>query len=344
MPEKEPGFKLEKRAEKPDGLEKIRKGLETTLRALESGGEREKRGEMPEDMIKEFSSSLSVLMGTLTNKEEREAVSGFWVTDKSEFVNKFWLKNFPKMRRDFWGAHEEYAKFPSPKNSVEQSKPWNSTPNPLRGGIINGFKSIPEQIFLEKELKREIIVIDRERDKKLAKLCDWARGLKEKFPDEEERIFKIAQLVFKKMGGNKVEKINNEVEKMEKERKEILLGEIKYGQCRHRGLLFQVLASEAGLESILMKGIVQEMMKGKLIHGHAYNSIFSRTGEILIIDISNLPERWSKKQSYQQFKKKGGFPRFGSNRLPFGVYFDRKGRFQGGRLGVDGLKELLKKE
>jgi len=30
--------------------------------------------------------------------------------------------------------------------------------------------------------------------------------------------------------------------------------------------------------------------------------------------------------------------------LPFGVYLDEKGRFQGGRLGADGVRELLKKE
>lgn len=333
MPEREPFFKREKIGE-IEGLERIRRSLETTLLALERSGETEKKGELPAEKFR--------LFGRIPERI-------FWM-----------MIPFPRYRKDFWKAEREYAKTPLPKNTIEQNFFCNSTPAPLRGRIFDGFKGIPVPMVKRKYLnvegippfekrKFEIIVVDRKKDKELAKLYQWARGLRE-IQDEEEKAFLIAQLVHNRMGGYSGIKINEEVKKIRKERKEILLGDIEYGVCPHQSLLFQVLAAEAEIESFWKRGVVKKETGTWMIH--FYNPVFLKTGEILIADAMFPPFQWGEygfgdyfgEVNYKEFKKEGGFPRFGSNRLPFGVYIDEMGRFQGGRLGVDGLRELLKKE
>lgn len=331
MPEKEPGFKFESRKEQPpEDLEKIRKGLGATLRALEVIGESEKEGELMK-LIK------------------RKGFFGEKELSDEEFKNKL----FQRLRKEFWEEEEKYAKIPPPRNAAEQSRWWNLTPAPLKGRILDGFESIATD-----GVGREITVVNRKEDKKLAELCDWAKGMR-KIKDEEERAFRIAQLVSKRMGGSDPIVKDGIRSTMVGERK-LLLGEIKRGVCRHRAPLFQVLATEAGLDS-RMEGITG--VRGYAGEPHVGNWIFlEESGEIIIVD-AMYPPKSSKKgpkkkfeeMSYDEFKARGRFPRWGSNRLSFEIYqrpvltfskFEPVGeslvRFGGGWLGADGLEELLK--
>ncbi len=320
-------FKMEKRAERPDDLEKIRKGLEATLRALESAGEKEKKGTL---IIEDFKHS-----------------------SEEEIEEEFRRERFQKWKTEFWEEEKKYTKIPLPRNVDEQTRLWNSTPAPLRGKIMDGFTNMATD-----GVGTETTMVDREKDKELAELCDWAKGLKEKHLDEEERAFRVAQLIFERMGGSDVK---DGIRSTMVGKRKLLLGEIGHGVCRHRAPLFQVLAPESGLDS-RMEGITA--VKGHTGERHADNWVFlKKSGEIIIVDAMYPPQTSDEKgkrfeeMTYDEFKAEGGFPRFGSNRLPFEVYyssvltsskFEPMGesfvRFRGGRLGVDGLRELLKKE
>lgn len=209
----------------------------------------------------------------------------------------------------------------------------------------------------------ETIVVDRRVDKELTKLCLWASDLKNKVPDEEERAFDISKAVFERMGRNvkkcSAGKKGGEQDRLLTREKwtyamdncgEILLGDVKNVVCRHRALLFQVLAEEAQIDSVL--NLYKELSSGLVAEGaHEDNWIFLRDGRIGIVDIMRI---WGIKEKaktagkcyadfrYLEFKKEGGFPLVGSKRSPFVRYDDIKGRFSGGRMMSDGLNELLK--
>lgn len=328
MAEKEPGFKLEKEIDKTSDLENIRKRLRATLRRLEAAGEQEKRGE-------------------LFKKE-------FLFFGPERYEKSFSREVFPKLIKGFWEAQKEYSGIDAPKNAVEQNIFWNSKSHPIKGEIFNGFKdggerAIPEDLSAEGILPFEkrraaVIVVDREKDKELANLCDWARELKKKIPDEEERVFQIVQLVFKRMGENRETEIFREVERMNRSKEEILLGNIEHEQCRFRSLLVQVLAIEADLDSTLAASTVKDGLTDLLGQYNGYNQVVLKNDEILIADAVAPPLREEfGNMNYSKLKKMGGFPRWGSNKSPYGIYFDEKDRFQLGRLGVNGLKKLLER-
>ncbi len=322
MPEKESFFKIlkkeEKTPEKLEPLEIIKRGIESTLTRLEADP-KEREGELLKD--------------------------------------KNFKRSFPHWKEDFWKAEKEYAEIPQPKNATEQTFVWNSGQAPLKGKIIDGFKQLgpiimgreklkelkelrPEDaILLMEEEASAIIAVDRKRDRELDKLCKWARMLNDGKQDEEERIFLVAKKVHEIMGGNFAsEEDIRKIEKTGKRGKEISLGDVNLGACHERALLFQVLAKEAEMES--------NMQKTKYLGSHSYNPVFLKNGEILMIDAMYPPSSRNKyfnELSYQEFKAMGAFPRFGSNLLPFEIYQDAAGRFQGGKLGADGLRELLKK-
>lgn len=350
MPEKELFFSKKNErvpeVEPSEKLEKIRKGLEASLRYLK-------------DIPEEKESSLVREMGDRKLRKIKDFFRGAKF-DEKELEQRFWKETFPEWREEFWEAEEEYATIPSPKTVKEQNFFWNSNRGPFEWRIMDGFKAIGETIQEISELTdegilplerriRPIIVVDRKKDNKLAELRNWARELKD-IPNEEERMFSIAKEVVIKTGGllgdeeRKIEK-----KKMRNRRGEIFLGDITVGGCHEGTLLFHVLAGEAETKSRMMR--MTEM--GFIPEFHEYNQGFLRNGEILVIDTMFPPggKRNFVELSYEEFKAQGGFPRFGSNRLPFRIYFYQEGpylriltrpRFQGGRLGVPGLKELLK--
>lgn len=326
MPEgekREQFFKKERASElePSDRLKKIRKGLEVNLVRLEADPE-EKEGKLL--------------------KDER------------------FERLFPNWKEDFWEAEKEYAEIPQPKSAVEQTFIWNSGQAPLEGRIMDGFKQFGRIIMdrqgLEEleELKKmkvddavkllekratEIIVVDRKRDRELVNLCKWARMLEDWKKDEEERVFMLAGRVREIMGGMLAsEETIKKVEKRREKRKEVFLGDIKYGISQHRALLFQVLAKEAGIEFRML------VDKDSALQ---YNQVFLKSGQIAVIDTtwpSRVGDKHFDELNYQEFKEKGGFPLVGSNKSSSRIYREPlSGRVQGGWFGADGLRELLKK-
>lgn len=314
-------------------LEKIRKGIEANLVRL-SDDPREKE-------IK--------LIDWLTERKEVFSPENAALPDEA-FKNKL----FGEWKKELWGEERKYAKISPPRDAAEQSGLWNLTPAPLRGRIHDGF-----EIVATDGVGREITIIDRKKDKKLAELCRRAKELRQ-ISNEEKRSFVIAQLVSETMGGSDMAAKSRARSTLVGEKK-LLLGEIEHGLCRHRSPLFQVLAIEAELNST-MEGVLAQ--KGYTSEPHADNPVFLKnSGEIIIVDTTNPPatEKTSgikfEELSYDEFIASGGFPRWGSNRLPFNLYqsivlirskFDPVGgrfvRFRNGRLGAPGLELFAKEE
>lgn len=158
-------------------------------------------------------------------------------------------------------------------------------------------------------------------------------------------------LVFNRMGGDNWDKIQAGAAKMWKGKEEVLLGDIEWGTCLHRGILSQVLSPEAGLDTVLNKNLITEEFKSPVTgivmevpeSPHTYNLLFMQDGKIIIFDTKNLAaiderknfENYLGNFDYPEFKKaKKEFPLFGSNKAPF----------LEARWGVDGLEKLIESE
>jgi len=72
---------------------------------------------------------------------------------------------------------------------------------------------------------------------------------------------------------------------------EVLLGSLAKacgaGVCRHRSLLFKMMADEAGLKTALVRG---NMLFPGGYGGHAWNELHLRDGEVRIVDVMNPKE------------------------------------------------------
>ncbi|MDG2125256.1 MAG: hypothetical protein P8J87_16250, partial [Verrucomicrobiales bacterium] len=86
---------------------------------------------------------------------------------------------------------------------------------------------------------------------------------------------------------------------------EVLLGDVERacggGVCRHRSLLFKMMADEAGLETALVRG---NMLFPGGYGGHAWNELHLGDGRVKIIDVMNpedefvfpdVSEKWVQK-------------------------------------------------
>jgi len=232
------------------------------------------------------------------------------------------------------------------KDGIEQSIKF-SQEGRIRGKIFDGFRitgngrldNMLESGILPMEARKsELIVVDRRRDEGLRRKIEIFRKITEGLP-EYEKVFVIAQRIYRLMGSDSI-KLEEAEKKRIKEKKTLLIGSEIFGQdnpgvCRHRALLFQVIASELGLDSSLVMGVV--MMPDGDFGKHVWNEV--RIGNrILIVDIMN-PPGFGKfaTVTYEDFIKEGGFPEIvlgpdGSiiekrgNPLAFYHYFDLRGR------------------
>lgn len=119
----------------------------------------------------------------------------------------------------------------------------------------------------------EVMVVDRKRDALLARHIAFARSDVLKKLPAEERARRLAAHVAASMtppGGNVLEKVDRMATRFAG--REVLLGELPgqaggAGVCRHRALLFKILADEAGLRVALVRG----RLVGR--GGHAWNEL-----------------------------------------------------------------------
>jgi hypothetical protein len=137
---------------------------------------------------------------------------------------------------------------------------------------------------------REILVVDRNRDGELAAVLRFARSPELLALPPLARAQRIAAHVHERTtppGG--LRWVPSTTERLQKEyaNKPLLIGDwidqCQSGACRHRALLFKLLADEAGLRGALVRGNFAP--HGPPGFAHAWNEIEIDDGERLLVDI-----------------------------------------------------------
>jgi hypothetical protein len=137
---------------------------------------------------------------------------------------------------------------------------------------------------------REILMLDRERDKELAADLDFARSAELRTLPPLERALRIAAHIDDRTtppgGPSWVFPTAARLE-MEFANKPLLLGDwvdqCQAGVCRHRALLFKVLADEAGLRAALVRGNFAP--NGPPGAEHAWNELEQEDGRRRLVDV-----------------------------------------------------------
>lgn len=137
---------------------------------------------------------------------------------------------------------------------------------------------------------REILWVDRARDAELAADLSFARSAQLRALPPLERAQRIAARIDAETtppGGLKW--VGETTEQMEKDVKNrpVLIGDwvdqCQAGVCRHRSLLFKILADEAGLRTALVRGNFSK--GGPSGFPHAWNEVFLDDGRRVLVDV-----------------------------------------------------------
>lgn len=165
--------------------------------------------------------------------------------------------------------------------------------------IPNGFVDGGRKMTYEKNAKgeyqpvsanREVIVVDRENDLQLNKIIEDSKRWLSNFKTQKQKIASLAMFVSNHFGGSRNPKIEENTEEeinltMKRRRSQkIRLGEISNGVCRHRAILFKLLADENGIRSRLVRGSFYK--KG---YGHAWNVVMLDDGNFYVVDVMQDP-------------------------------------------------------
>ncbi len=132
---------------------------------------------------------------------------------------------------------------------------------------------------------REIIVVDRNRDTKLRQHLDYVRWLMRGNLPPAQRATLLAQYVdqqYSPVDGRSFSVEACELLLAAHAGREMLIGDIiRAGVCRHRSLVFKLLADEAGLSVALVRG----HLGGQSYH--TWNELTLADGEKRIVDVMN---------------------------------------------------------
>ncbi len=166
--------------------------------------------------------------------------------------------------------------------------------NRLEGWLWDGFADGGRGVNLDSigwpiDPQREILVVDRLSDAALRKHLAYARELVDQAPFA--RATELVRYVYDQMGGP-VQRIESRVALACASLcgQRVLIGDVRRilggGVARHRALLFQVLAEEAGLRPVLVRGFAGVTCPS----AHAWNELVLGEGQHALVDLSRTPE------------------------------------------------------
>jgi hypothetical protein len=141
---------------------------------------------------------------------------------------------------------------------------------------------------------REILVVDRPHDPELARHLAYARSLSGLPPVERaHKLCLYVDEIFTPGGGRKLlEPTMTELEQ-EYKNKSLRIGDVPdqfhAGVCRHRSLLFKLLADEAGLKTALVRGNYVHLHGGTVVP-HAWNELQLDDGRRYLVDSTLHPK------------------------------------------------------
>ena len=134
---------------------------------------------------------------------------------------------------------------------------------------------------------REILKVDRAADANLRQHLDFANSVKNM--PEVQRAQALARYIDGVMSppsgrANVMDHYHQITPGVRNA--EVLIGDVKdWGVCRHRSLLFQVMAEEAGLNPSIVRGNAGH--PGQAMGGHAWNELRLSNGDHVLVDIMN---------------------------------------------------------
>jgi hypothetical protein len=137
--------------------------------------------------------------------------------------------------------------------------------------------------------RREILLVDRTRDTELSRHLAYARSEVARGVPTIERVQHIAAYIDRATtppGGERL--VGRTIEQLTHEfvNKPLLIGDVldqcQAGVCRHRALLFKLMADDAGLKAALVRG---NYAKGTNGFPHAWNEVFLEDGRRVLVDV-----------------------------------------------------------
>ncbi|MBN68410.1 MAG: hypothetical protein CME32_03900 [Gimesia sp.] len=156
-------------------------------------------------------------------------------------------------------------------------------------GYIDGGRGMQVDPRGQTRSRRELIIVDRQRDPALQKHLKYARSQEVMSLPPEKRALKLAQYIDQSMSLDQQNRATMAAVVLltdEYANQGVLIGEVTQlcgaGVCRHRALLFKILADEAGLDVALVRGNYGDATRHA---GHAWNELHLKDGRRLIVDV-----------------------------------------------------------
>jgi hypothetical protein len=177
-------------------------------------------------------------------------------------------------------------------SAVEQSQNFNKTHKISEYEIVmDGYKDGGRRLMFDdnghpiNKPSREIIIVDRNKDKELQKIIQNVKKKTAKMSDREKAAF-LQKYICKISGNKDIDSITMDNWVSMNTGREIMLGDIITAKppvavCRHRSLLFKILGDEVGLNIELQRGNFYSEFGGG---GHAWNTVRFEDGTSAIYD------------------------------------------------------------
>ncbi|QDV53928.1 EDR1-related protein [Gimesia fumaroli] len=156
-------------------------------------------------------------------------------------------------------------------------------------GYVDGGRGMQLNDQGQARSRRELLIVDRSRDESLRKHLEFAKSDDIKSLEPVKRAFRLAKYIDQSMT---LEKDNRStmaaVVLMTREyaNEGVLIGDVTRlcgaGVCRHRALLFKILADEAGLDVALVRGNFGDAQHRE---GHAWNELHLKDGRRYLVDV-----------------------------------------------------------
>lgn len=158
----------------------------------------------------------------------------------------------------------------------------------IQDGYVDGGRGMQLDPRDRARSRRELIIVDRQRDPALQQHLAFARSKEVMTLEPDQRAMQLAQYVDQSMSLDKNNRATMAAVSLLTEEyadQPVLIGEVTRlcgaGVCRHRALLFKLLADEAGLDVALVRGNYGNANRHA---GHAWNELHLKDGRRLLID------------------------------------------------------------
>jgi hypothetical protein len=168
----------------------------------------------------------------------------------------------------------------------------------IADGYLDGGRNMKFDADGRSKSGREILVVDRKKDTELQKMLAFARQPELQKLAPQERAVRLAKYVDQATtppGGPRLLGVETERFAEEFANQPVYIGEFveqcSAGVCRHRSLLYKLLADEAGLKVSLVRGLIitPSTPQGG---AHAWNELTLDNGHRLMVDVTYRVGKW----------------------------------------------------